>query len=470
MATFGFGLRAKALLALVLACLLALIPAGLIGWNVLEGVRGHFGEAFAVNYTQLKRQEILAPVLRNLALSRRLAGSVLTRQWLLDEGNPQKKKRLFEEMEGYRDDLSDHSCFLISALSRNYYANDRSLPFSEQPRYQLDSGRPEDSWFFASMKQTDDYNINVNRDETMKVTKVWLNVIVHDHGRKIGLAGSGLDLSAFLKDFMQTREVGVSLFLVNEAGAIQAYHDPKLIATNQLGRRARAEQTLAGHLPEGAQREVLRRAQVKAKSQPGEVETLKARLDGKEQQLALSYIPELKWFVVTVLDTRTARVMDRSWLNAAVAALVLLIGILLFAFAYAVERLVLQPLRRLQHSASALSDGDYAVTLPPPSRDELGDLGRAFGAMAKQIRVNTEELENRVEARTRALADANQQMQRAQQKIKDSIDYACLIQRAILPDQQLSQKLGGKHFVLWRPRDVVGGDFYLFRSDRAIAI
>lgn len=465
MATFGFGLRAKALLALVLACLLAMIPAGLIGWNVLDSVRAHFGEAFAVNYTQLKRQNILAPVLRDLALSRRLADSVLVRQWLLDEASAQNKKLLFEEMEGFRGDLSDHSYFLISALSRNYYANDRSLPFSEQPRYRLEPGRAEDSWFFASMKQTDDYNINVNRDETMKVTKVWLNVIVRDHGRKIGLAGSGLDLSAFLKDFMQTREAGVTLFLVNEAGAIQAHRDRKLIATNQLGRAARAEQTLAAHLPEGAQRMALLRVMARAKARPGEVETLKASLDGKEQLLALSYIPELKWHVVTALDTRTAQVIDRSWLNAAVAALVLLIGVLLFAFAYAVDRLVLQPLRRLQHSASALSGGDYAVTLPPPSRDELGDLGRAFGAMASQIRANTEELENRVEARTRALAEANQQMQQAQQKIRDSIDYARLIQRAILPDQQLSQKLGGKHFVLWRPRDVVGGDFYLFRSE-----
>ncbi|WP_163007751.1 SpoIIE family protein phosphatase, partial [Pseudomonas viridiflava] len=35
----------------------------------------------------------------------------------------------------------------------------------------------------------------------------------------------------------------------------------------------------------------------------------------------------------------------------------------------------------------------------------------------------------------------------------------------ILPDRQLTQSLGAHHFVLWKPRDVVGGDFYVFRSE-----
>lgn len=68
------------MLALTLACALALLPAVLIGWQVLEGVRNYFGENYARNYTQLKRESILAPVARELALSLRLADSVVTRQ------------------------------------------------------------------------------------------------------------------------------------------------------------------------------------------------------------------------------------------------------------------------------------------------------------------------------------------------------------------------------------------------------
>ena len=61
----AFGLRGKSLLALVLACLLALVPAGLIGWSVLNGIHDHFGEAYARNATLLSREKISAPISRS---------------------------------------------------------------------------------------------------------------------------------------------------------------------------------------------------------------------------------------------------------------------------------------------------------------------------------------------------------------------------------------------------------------------
>jgi len=143
----------------------------------------------------------------------------------------------------------------------------------------------------------------------------------------------------------------------------------------------------------------------------------------------------------------------------------LVLGVLLLVFGYAVEKLVLQPVRKLQKSASAMAQGDFSVTLPPDSQDELGDLTRAFGTMARQIRSNTEELGHKVQARTLALEEANLDMQRAHQQINDSIDYASLIQQATLPSQQLTQLLGTQQFVPWRPRDVVGGQFYVLRAE-----
>ncbi|AWB32698.1 biofilm regulation protein phosphatase SiaA [Orrella marina] len=465
MAIWGRGLRAKALLALMLACLMALLPASLIGWQVLESVRNYFGNAYAVNFTQLKRQSIMAPVAMELALSQRFADSVLTRQWLLDEQNKEKKALFFNEAEGYRKDFSDQAYFVVSDLSQNYYSNDNSNPYSESPRYTLEKGNPTDAWFFSSMDSADAYNINVDLNSELQTTRVWLNVSIRENGHKIGIAGTGIDLSSFLEEYIAGNEAGVTTMIINETGAIQAHRDEQLIAFNQTGSTASPDQTLAGHLPEGAPRAALAAAMKQAQAHPGEVSTLLADLDGKEQLLALSYIPELKWFVVTAVDLKSAQVLDKNWLNAAILTLVVLISIWLLFFLFAMEKLVLQPLRKLRFSATAMAKGDFEVSLPPPGGDELGDLSRAFGIMAEQVRSNTEELENKVQARTQALESANQDMRRAHQKINDSIDYASLIQRAILPDQQLRQLLGPHHFVLWRPRDVVGGDFYIFRVE-----
>jgi serine phosphatase RsbU (regulator of sigma subunit) len=428
-------------------------------------VRNHFGEAYAVNFTQLKRQSILAPLSRELALSRRLAGSVLTRQWLLDESDPAKKALFFEEAEGYRKDLRDHAYFVVSALSRSYYASDSDQSFSDQPRYELSPESATDSWFFSSLTQTDDYNINVNYDDYLQVTRVWINVAIRDGERKIGMAGAGIDLTGFLAEFMATAAAGVTPIVINQAGAIQAHRNRALIAINQAGSSSRVDQTLAGQLPEGEQRDRLAQAMQRAVERPGEVSTLRVTLDGKAQLLALSYIPELKWHIVSAVDLQAAQVLDQNWRNAAMATLVAVVAILLLAFGYAVEKLVLRSLRKLQQSASAMAQGDFDVSLPPPGGDELGDLSRAFAVMASQIRSHTAELESRIKARTQALEVANQAMQLAHKQINDSLDYASLIQRAILPDQQLRQVLGERFFVIWHPRDVVGGDFYVFRVE-----
>jgi len=62
-------------------------------------------------------------------------------------------------------------------------------------------------------------------------------------------------------------------------------------------------------------------------------------------------------------------------------------------------------------------------------------------------------LELKVEQRTAAL-------HAEQRKIKDSIEYASLIQQSILPQQAQLIEAFKQHFVIWKPRDIVGGDFY----------
>jgi serine phosphatase RsbU (regulator of sigma subunit) len=132
--------------------------------------------------------------------------------------------------------------------------------------------------------------------------------------------------------------------------------------------------------------------------------------------------------------------------------------------AFLVERLVIRPIRQLQQSANAIARGAYEVRIPTYHDDEVGDLSRAFNKMAQQVAEHTTLLEAKVKERTLALEQSNRLVQEANRKLGDSIDYASLIQQAILPDRVMSQRLGQGYSVLWRPRDVVGGDFYVFHD------
>ncbi len=464
MAAWGYGLRAKSMLALVIACLLALLPLGLVGWQVMDGIRGHFGESYARNVTELSARNVLAPVTRDLALSRRLADSTLAEAMLRHEEDPVHRARFFREAERYRDDFRDANYFLISAATRHYYTNDAESEYSEAPRYTLDPENPDDAWFFNIMAGDEVLNINVNPDAELAVTRVWLNVVVRDEaGERLGMAGTGLELDEFLARFVDNREAGVTPMILDNDGAIQAHPDPERIAYGTAAGEVDPAQVLPRQLA-ADDRDALREAMRRAEAAPGEVELVRAGLGGREQLLALTFVEELDWHVVNAVDLQVANVVEGPWMRTAVAALLVTLLVLMAAFAYGVDRVVLRPLRRLNDSAKALAEGRYDVDLPAQSRDELGDLGRAFGTMAEQVRDHTEALEQRVEERTRALEQANREMAASQKTISDSIDYASVIQRALLPDAQMAESLG-EHFVLWHPRDGVGGDFYLFRRD-----
>lgn len=460
----NWGLRSKSVLALLLACVLALIPALLLGWRALEDIRLHFGEAYARNFTLLHRERILAPLTRELALARRLADSELTRAWLRDEQDGARRAQFFAEAAGYQRDFRDHSWFVISAATRHYYFNAAGQPTSEQPRYSLDPADPRDAWFFASVAGQAAYNVNVNHDEKLGLTKVWFNIQVRDGERVLGLAGTGMDLSAFLDSFVVAREPGVTPMILDADGAIQAHPDRAQIAYNSATGGNRGGR-LFDQLPP-AERGGLQAAMQRAAAEPDTVQIVEAHLDGQPRLLALSYIAPLNWYMLTAVDLHAAQVLDQSWLWPLLAALVLMLAAALLGFAFTVERLLLRPLRSLKRSAKAIAAGRYETDMPPPRGDEIGELSAAFASMAAQVRRHTSDLEGKVRERTQALEQANRDMAAAHKKIDDSIDYASLIQRAILPDREMTAALDDKHFVLWQPRDVVGGDFYLYREQR----
>jgi serine phosphatase RsbU (regulator of sigma subunit)/PAS domain-containing protein len=61
---------------------------------------------------------------------------------------------------------------------------------------------------------------------------------------------------------------------------------------------------------------------------------------------------------------------------------------------------------------------------------------------------------------------AEEELMLAYSVIRESVDYASQIQRSLLPEESELNELG-ENFVIWLPRDVVGGDFYWARKSTA---
>ena len=59
-----------------------------------------------------------------------------------------------------------------------------------------------------------------------------------------------------------------------------------------------------------------------------------------------------------------------------------------------------------------------------------------------------------------------EELKNTNQKIQDSIEYASLIQSALIPESQSFHQHFSDLFTIWYPKDIVGGDIYLFETLR----
>lgn len=110
-------------------------------------------------------------------------------------------------------------------------------------------------------------------------------------------------------------------------------------------------------------------------------------------------------------------------------------------------------LSHLTWQAQQIEKGDYKQRV-----DFMGEFSLAFNSMV----VKLEEREQRLKGEILIRQKAEKEVRLQNKLITDSIHYAAVIQRSILPDTALIANYVAASFVIWQPRDIVGGDFFWF--------
>jgi putative methionine-R-sulfoxide reductase with GAF domain len=112
----------------------------------------------------------------------------------------------------------------------------------------------------------------------------------------------------------------------------------------------------------------------------------------------------LRWKVVTFQDEAEALLpVTLQTRNIVMLAVAIILAVALAAFFLA--RLLTSPIIHLNAAAEKVAAGDLTVEAPIESRDEIGALAGTFNSMTRQVRDLVGSLEQRVDERTRALAD-----------------------------------------------------------------
>lgn len=80
------------------------------------------------------------------------------------------------------------------------------------------------------------------------------------------------------------------------------------------------------------------------------------------------------------------------------------------AIVYLSFLLVIRPLTRLHEGIERIASGDLSVRVPVETRDEFGQLSAGFNAMAARLEAAYQNLESKVEDKTRSLAERNSRL------------------------------------------------------------
>jgi serine phosphatase RsbU (regulator of sigma subunit) len=348
---------------------------------------------------------------RAVETSNIFARDPLNVQWVQgEEKDKELGKVVLRKLEDIADDYDYSNLFITGVKTKKYYFAENSIErVDNENNVILSESNPADKWFFDRLKIKRDVVLNVdynlNYDKAIDDCFLFVNTLMGSVDNPVGICGVGLSLNDISKEFKDFK-VGEksSLWMIDENGIIQLSDTREDVGKSY-------EEFLTPDVIEQ-----IHRGSVQA------VKDIKVSeyVDKNKDIIDYAYykLKSTDW----ILLYRIPREENLSLLGPLKTNMMITVGIILVCFIilfYAVSKKIADPY--------------------------------------KQAMLINRELEDKVNIRTQELKESNK-------KVMDSIEYAKRLQEAILPSEEDIKKAFRDNFLIWRPRDTVGGDFYWLRE------
>jgi serine phosphatase RsbU (regulator of sigma subunit) len=169
------------------------------------------------------------------------------------------------------------------------------------------------------------------------------------------------------------------------------------------------------------------------------------------------FIFDKKIVIEDSLKVQEASMKISKYVFSITVVVLLVVVMLLYLRAKRLSQELSQPIIKLSKSTENISDYQHNSFV---NIVEVDTLLKNFETMVNEVMDNRENLELKIAQRTEELVASKEMTEQAHKNIRDSINYASLIQQAILPENRVLDRYFDDHFIFWRPRDTVGGDIY----------
>lgn len=378
--------------------------------SLTKRINEEWGTRFVENQIIFDKNRTLLPIMREVALVKQMSKDPAVIKMALNEDDLDIRQKGIEAFERYRLKFQDRSYFAAFVQSQHYYFNDYADQYAhKQLSYTLSRSKKEDQWFYDAVGLSDEYQINVNQDTVLGTTKVWINFLLRENNQTIGIIGTGLDLSQFLKESVDIQQEGVRNLFVNKDLAIQLERDATLIDYASITKKAGEHKSLELLLKDKNDIKDIKQVmdELEASEEEAGVRTLWVTFDGKKQLIGIAYLKELGWFSITIVDLKELTLVNNINIFLIVSALFLIVLVLL---SFIINHIVLNPLNKLKSIMEHIEKKEYDISIPIIGNGEIEDLSKQFKLMVEVIRQHNNELEEKIEERTAIVRESEQKL------------------------------------------------------------
>lgn len=442
------SLKTKLLVELAAIFLIIGISGTLINMYLAKQQFHEIGEMYTSQILQTKVNEYQKTFQRNINTSLYMAESPIIVGWMKKPEDDFLKKTAFQTFKKLDRMLENTDTFVAVDSTLDYYFNGVKITT-------LSKTNSADNWYWSA-KQIKQYDLSIDYNDTIKTTKLWVNVPVKDaEGRFLGVIGTGLDISDMIKKMIMRVAKGAQVMLFDDQGIIKGHR-----ITEYINKRS-----MFSLLTEDKQ--TIRKFLNRVRTTKEKTFTRMISYQDREYMASLAYIPSTQWFVMILMDINS---LLWSLFTPFILLLIVSLMIILISLIFMINRMVLRPLSLIDSNLAKVKEKDFDISIQVKANDEFKKVADTINLMATNIKDYTENLETRVAERTVELKEAFDKVHSL--KVQQDGDYfltSLLINPLIINEVKndhldiefyLKQK---KTFTFRKREGEIGGDICIAR-------
>ncbi len=300
-----------------------------------------------------------------------LTSSPAIHRWFNNPDNAKKneyKEMTLQMLKRLMTDRGYASAFAVNRKTGRFYVGDKYIST-------ISKNNPDDSWFFSAVSSKEPIMLNLDHNEKLNKTMLWVNAQVSDSSGVLGIAGVGLDINTITKEFQSSVPGKHSkLWLVDQKGKILIASDTDAIGKQAENILKTIDPKMNTNIP------VNTRTAISA----GPFLLSRQKIKGTDYSVyLLAYVND---FLPGMMD-----------LGGTALLVVLILTLLMMGLAYLVMKHNMKPLYNLETAVAdiAAGEGNLKQTLQV-TKDEIGGVSQEVNNFIEKLRTIINEIKKSV--------------------------------------------------------------------------